>query len=698
MQEDIKKRGISQKAYDFFGLYVENNKLHIPIYSPTGEKLFEKIKQYSGIAKYTHSITGATGQLYCAHRLKGKKEVIITEGELDALVMWSNGYAAVSSTTGALSEFKDEWIELLKNKKIYICYDNDSPGRKGAEKLKTKIPSATILHLKDVKDISEYYEKYGEVKSIFNLIDKNNKETAVKTIKPTKKIKDEKIIKAKEIPLGQICQFNKENKTRCIFHNEKTASLAWNKKTNTYKCFGCGEFGDSISLYQKINNVDFRTALNALNKNEITKKPAPILKKEQNIEFLLTEGGKVRKIGTNIQKIFDNDPSYKDILRYDIFHGEFQINTDRQWRPLENHLIRQIINKIQTKYPFFDVGMDSIIKDIAIATAEKNTISPPLEYIKSIKWDGQYRLKSWLSSVYGVPQNEYYEEIGEKWIVGMTKRIAQPGSQFDHVLVTEGQQGFGKSTILRNLCAFGEQNYFSETTETPDSGKELALTLKGNIVVEFAEGAITKYTDQQKIKSFITRTEDNYRTPYMKNATKYPRQCVFAMTINDSEYLRDKTGERRYWLVSIPINKKLGDWEWVKENKDQLFAEAYTKINEPYKFMSKGVLEYWEELVGERKQTDPVEEYVVNWYNSLLISFKKEGVSVVDVKTMIRKDENMREFMTKYLDKEISNIFTNVLKLKKVRKNKEEKWYRLYMPTELTPMIEGIENNKEEEW
>jgi len=360
----------------------------------------------------------------------------------------------------------------------------------------------------------------------------------------------------------------------------------------------------------------------------------------------------------------------------------------------EDDLIQSIIDEIQIKYPYFDAGMNVIIKNHVVISARKNSISPPLEFMKSIKWDGKERLKSWIYKTYNTEDNTYYSEVGKRWIIGMVKRLAYPGCQFDNVLVIEGPQNFGKSKILRELCTIkSEGMFFDETAETPDNSKEFALTLLGNMVVEFAEGAIAGYKNQQKVKSFITKVDDNYRPPFTRNTDRHPRQCVFAMTTNDSEYLKDKTGERRYWPVVIPDDVEFGDWDWIIENKDQLFAEAYTHIDDKYKQLPEEVQKYLDVLVEGRKEIDPLEELIANWYHDLSTETKTDGVTVQNGKDKV-ENPDMRN---KYLDREISQIYKHTLHLKQDRHyDKTGKRKRVYMPTKRTIMSEDSKETLDE--
>ena len=716
MPQNIEKRGISQNVFDAFKLKYSNGKLEIPVFSSEGKKLFSKYRHDTGQNKYTYD-PGSHAQLYGAHLAQHQDTIVLTEGELDTLVLWSHGIPAVSATSGCSSNYQDEWIEMLKDKTLYICYDNDEPGLKGAAKLKKTFPNATVLFLKDVNDISDYFEKHSEVKSIFKLTEGTLPEVVDDVYIPKTQEQlqdtDDRVLQAKQVPITDFAQFNRDKKMKCFFsghQGEKTASLAYKPSNNTAKCFGCNKFVDSIGFYMELKGVDFPTALlemvgpkppvmikesvvpvNQVKNDSKISEVTPI--KKEPIHFLMTQDIKnpqVRKIGDNVKLVFENHTELTDILRYNSFAGVPEILMNNEWTPIEPFYLREIINQIQRLYPYhFDSGFEIMIKDEALNYAFSNRVSPPLEYMKTIKWDGTKRLDTWLTKVYGAKDNDYHQYIGRSWLKYMMRRLVYPGAQFDHVLVIKAGQGFGKSTIFRNLCNIGGKDYFTETADTPDNSKEFALNLQKNLVVEFAEGAITGYNDQRKVKSFITKTVDKYRPPYMKAAEEFPRQCIFAMTTNETEFLKDQTGERRYWLVNIPDTQKLGDWKWVKENNEQLLAEAMTLVDEPYQFMSNDAQEYMQDLIDGHKEIDPIEDVIYDWYDNLTIERKNKGITMKEGKTVILEDDTMKAHHSKYLDKSISGIYTNVLKLEPKKKRINGKPARVYIPTASTPMHQG---------
>ena len=165
IKEWLNARGITDTVIVSNNLDWNGTHLIIPIYDPSGNFLFNKYRRNpfgpDNLPKYTYE-AGSTARLFNAHKLNELHSIIITEGELDAMRLESAGYIAVTSTGGA-GTFKDEWLPLLAGKDLYICYDNDDAGLRGAAKLLTKIPAKLVLvpRAENVKDITDYLKIGG---------------------------------------------------------------------------------------------------------------------------------------------------------------------------------------------------------------------------------------------------------------------------------------------------------------------------------------------------------------------------------------------------------------------------------------------------------------------------------------------------------------------------------------------------------
>lgn len=211
------------------------------------------------------------------------------------------------------------------------------------------------------------------------------------------------------------------------------------------------------------------------------------------------------------------------------------------------------------------IKSDGAIEKAVAQAAHGNKFNPVTDYLNGCVWDGIERLDGWLSAVAGVTQSPYYTLIGRLFLMSMVARAYHPGCQMDYAPVFEGGQGAGKSSLLRVL---GGQWYKETPFKVGD--KDGYLAIQGAWLYEIAELDSFNKGDITTIKAFITNTIDDFRAPYGRRNTKYPRRTCFAATTNQDEYLKDTTGARRFWPVRCgQINLPL-----LAELRDQLFAEA----------------------------------------------------------------------------------------------------------------------------
>lgn len=254
------------------------------------------------------------------------------------------------------------------------------------------------------------------------------------------------------------------------------------------------------------------------------------------------------------------------------------------------------------------------IEDCAI----RNPIHPARDYFDSMRWDGKPRLDTWLQKYIGAEKDDerYVRAVGRAWLIAAVRRVYEPGSKFDHMLIFEGPQGAGKSTALKILATFGdngsERSYFTDTLkisncEDPDE----LMKLTGKLIVEIQEMSGFSKKDDDALKAFITTTDDLYRMPYGRDVREYPRQFVLAGTYNPVDGIfKDPTGLRRFWVVSTGSNI---DLQGLRRDRYQLWAEAVTR----YKAGESTVLSYEisnkaEEAAAHRRIIDDMEKDVLD--------------------------------------------------------------------------------------
>lgn len=215
-------------------------------------------------------------------------------------------------------------------------------------------------------------------------------------------------------------------------------------------------------------------------------------------------------------------------------------------------------------------------KAIQVA-AHYNKFHPAREYFNNLKWDGKPRLKTWLKVYLGCQNesDEYLEFVGRKWLTAGVTRIFHPGRKFDHVLVIEGEQGAYKSTSLKKLATFGIDKaveYFTDSVTIADiQNKDTIMKIQGSVIVELSELSGFSKKDDEEIKRWITLEHDNIRLPYGRETSLFKRQFILAATTNRYDYLKDPTGNRRYWPVRAGSRI---DIVAIDRDKEQLWAEA----------------------------------------------------------------------------------------------------------------------------
>lgn len=198
----------------------------------------------------------------------------------------------------------------------------------------------------------------------------------------------------------------------------------------------------------------------------------------------------------------------------------------------------------------------------------KNRFHPVRDYLDGLEWDEVPRLDQWLKRAFkATGPDEYLTAIGRKTLVAAIARVYEPGIKFDQVMILEGDQGKGKSTALKILA--GGDKWFTDGIGDIFN-KDVVDQMNGKWLIEFGELAQVRGREINNLKTFIARQVDRIRPPFGRRSRDFPRQSIFIGTTNDDEYLVDETGNRRFWPVKI----RDVDLEWIKKNRDQLWAEA----------------------------------------------------------------------------------------------------------------------------
>lgn len=208
------------------------------------------------------------------------------------------------------------------------------------------------------------------------------------------------------------------------------------------------------------------------------------------------------------------------------------------------------------------------------AICHDRSFHPVQKYFQSLKWDGERRLEKWLSFYLGAESDpiEYIKAVGSKWMVAAVARVFNPATKFDHMLVLESVTDLGKSSALRKLATFhGEEYFYDGMTFAKISDKDTMQNIQGHIIIEFPELSSLGSREVEEVKQWITIQEDKGRKPYGREPVVFKRQFVLAGTTNNNEYLKDATGNKRFWPVKCGERFDLVSLE---RDREQLWAEA----------------------------------------------------------------------------------------------------------------------------
>ncbi len=381
------------------------------------------------------------------------------------------------------------------------------------------------------------------------------------------------------------------------------------------------------------------------------------------IEFVysLTARGDKRFIANteNFCRVLRHHPRFRGCFRYDIFRNAYEIFADGRWRGFEDNDAVTVQTSVSVVYSdlFGKAGKD-MAYDAMVKVAKECAIDSAADFVNSLVWDGEARLDSWLSKTYGCPEDEYHRAVASNWMKGLVKRILNPGCKFDYVLVLEGEQGSRKSTSLAVLGG----NWHVETAMSTES-KDFFMQFQGKAIVEFSEGETLSRTEVKRMKAIITMQSDKYRPPYERSSQDFPRRCVFAMTTNQTEYLKDETGNRRWLPVALALPE--ANIDWLKANRGQLFAEAAHRVA----VLGESVHEFPREATlaaqHSRRVEDPNMEAVVSWYFDKVSDDDRtlNGITVDRAYKEALHGGFMSKPITKFEQMAIASIFRDTLKL-----------------------------------
>jgi predicted P-loop ATPase len=411
-------------------------------------------------------------------------------------------------------------------------------------------------------------------------------------------------------------------------YSHHASDPACDKTLNAFDLVRVHRFGDddpikTFNAMADLASKDERVKLNILHERRVQaetdfKKDDDSWKKRLVRE---TRSTVLKNCIWNLNLILDNDPDFASFA-FNEMAGRIQVTSKLPWdRPVGNNFWRdadtaQLISLIDIRYGSFS----SRIHDISFTkTADDRRFHPIRDYLDALpQWDGVTRVENLFIHSLKADDTPYIRAVTRKTFAAAVARVYRPGIKFDSVLVLDGEQGIGKSTIVKDLVG---SSYYSESLSLTDvNDKSAAEKLQGFWVVEIGELAGMKKADIEKVKAFFSTSDDQYRPSYGKTVESHPRQCVIIATVNGEHgYLRDVTGNRRYWIVKSNQPRHRMTWRCTEEFRSQFWAEAKAIWEGGEKLYLEGdLLSEAEEVQTQAMEQDDREGLIRNYLDTLL--------------------------------------------------------------------------------
>ena len=295
---------------------------------------------------------------------------------------------------------------------------------------------------------------------------------------------------------------------------------------------------------------------------------------KDNIQYS-ADGMKALSTLSNIILILRNDKELKFKIFKDIFSSRILVRDgvpwdrkfetpDRIWTDTDDAGLRWYL---ESNYGI--TSTNKIIDGVNLI-AEENAENKVTTRLQSTQWDGEKRLETLFIDYLGCEDNVYTREVSKKSLVAAVRRAIYGGIKWDNMPILIGPQGVGKSTFLKILG----MDWYNDSLVNVE-GKDACELIQGSWILEMGELSSLRKSELNLVKNFLSRTDDIFRASYGRRAQKYPRRCAFFGTANDTNFLRDETGNRRFWPIDCFIHKPIKSiFNDLKDELDQIWAEA----------------------------------------------------------------------------------------------------------------------------
>jgi putative DNA primase/helicase len=288
-----------------------------------------------------------------------------------------------------------------------------------------------------------------------------------------------------------------------------------------------------------------------------------------------SKDGRPKRLVANVLHTLSLHPDWQGVLAWDAFGLAVITRKKPPMRPQDaphQHEIGDWADEDSARTVAWfasEVGFEPAAShvDQAVAVVARKTIAHPVrDWLSSLVWDGTARLDGFAAKYLGALSSAYSAAVGRRWLIAAVARVFEPGCKVDSLLGLEGEQGIGKSSALRLLAG---AEWFADTGIAIGE-KDSYQALRRKWIYEFAELSSIRGREIERVKGFLSSQVDTFRASYGRRTQDHPRQVVFAGSTNESQYLADPSGSRRFW----PLRCRTIDLVALKCDRDQLWAEA----------------------------------------------------------------------------------------------------------------------------
>lgn len=331
-----------------------------------------------------------------------------------------------------------------------------------------------------------------------------------------------------------------------------------------------------------------------------------------------TEKGALAQTIENVVLVLRHDPKLAGCLAFNEMEHNIvtrrslpwrSVKAESQWVDTDDAALRYYLERY-----YGLTGKDRIF-DATNVVAQQNKFHPVRDYLDGCTWDGVPRVETLLIDYLGAEDNAYTRAVTRKMLTAAVARIYRPGCKFDYMLTLRGRQGIGKSALIGKLGG----PWFSDTFTTLQ-GKDAYEQVQGVWIMEVGELAGMRKAEAETIKLYISKQVDRFRPAYGRRLQEFPRQCIFIGTTNESQFLRDTTGNRRFWVVDTPNEPAKSMWQDLTDETVRLiWAEAVEiyKAGEQL-FLSKELEQLAREVQESYEEENPKAGLIADYLDRLL--------------------------------------------------------------------------------